>query len=1033
MLIYKRLNLILGWVIFAVASAVYLLTIEPTASFWDCGEFIACSNKLLVGHPPGAPLFLLIARLFTMLNPANPAVMVNIMSALASSFTILFLFWSVTHLMEKVFRGKEGSHSAYSLIVIFGSAAVGALAYTFSDSFWFSAVEGEVYATSSLFTAIVFWAILKWESEAHETFANRWVVLIAYLMGLSIGVHLLNLLAIPAMALVYYFKKYPVTTKGLIYAAIIAVVILAGSLYAIPGTFTVGSWFELLFVNSFGLPYNSGLIFYTFLLFAALSYLIYYTYQKRKALLNIIALCVTVMLLGYGSYAMVLLRSSANPSMDQNNPDNVFNLINYLNRDQYGDRPLVRGQYFNAPAPAGEDGGVVYAALNGRYEVVDHKTKYVYDPRFTTLFPRMFSTQDDHPNFYKTWNGGFKGRPVRMQGEQGKTEVVYIPTFAENLSFFFTYQVGYMYMRYFMWNFAGRQNDLQGHGELTRGNWISGIPFIDNVRLGMDQNMLPDSLKSNKGRNAYYLLPLLLGLAGMYFQYRRSKKDFTVVLLLFFFTGIAIVMYLNQSPIQPRERDYSYAGSFYAFAFWIGIGVAAVAELLRKLIKHPATAGALAFVASLLLVPGIMASENWDDHDCSNRYLARDFAYNYLNSCRPQSVVFTYGDNDTFPLWYVQEVEGVRTDVRIMNLSYASAGWYIEQMGNAYYDSDPLPMTLTADKVAGSRRAIVLVQDRISGPLDIKQGMDFVVSDASGAKLRSNYRGQESISYFPGKTLRIPTITGADSTGSSGSILDQIRFTEGTTAAGESIVTPNKDQPWLPFIDVNLNSSYVYRNSLAQIDLLANFRWKRPIYWGVTAPPSYSLGLEKYWVDEGFAKLLVPMQHAQSNNGGDGWTNADEVYEKIMNVFMFRNLNNENVYYDENCVRIIATSRNVFARAIYALISEEKKDKAKDLLNKYMEVFPKLQVSVYYLPSAIVDAFYYVDEPEKAVALSDTLAADIEQQLRYFGSIAPEKRREVERERSYAMQNIMMLAQSAQRNNQPEHEKKLNDIIALYR
>jgi hypothetical protein len=1031
MVIYKRLNLILGWLVFAVASAVYLMTIEPTASFWDCGEFIACGNKLLVGHPPGAPLFITLARLFAILNPSNPAVMVNIMSALASSFTILFLFWSVTHLMEKVFRGKNGAYSAYSLIVIFGSAAVGALAYTVSDTFWFSAVEGEVYALSSLFTAVVFWAILKWENEANEAFANRWIILIAYLMGLSIGVHLLNLLAIPAIVLIYYFKKYPVTTKGLVYAGAVSVIILAVTLYGIiPGTFVVGSWFELLFVNTFRMPYNSGLIFYTFLLFGALSYFIYYTYRKKKTLLNTIALCVTVILLGYGSYAMVLVRSSANPSMDQNNPDNVFNLMSYLNRDQYGDRPLIKGQYFNAPPPSGKDGGAVYAALNGRYEVVEYKTTYVYDPRFTTLFPRMFSAQDDHPNFFKTWNGGFKGKPVRIQNDQGKTEVIYVPTFAENLSFFFTYQVGYMYMRYFMWNFAGRQNDLQGHGSLTRGNWICGIPFIDNARLGADQSLLPDSMKNNKGRNAYYLLPLLLGLAGMYFQYKRSKKDFTVVLLLFFFTGVAIVMYLNQSPMQPRERDYAYAGSFYAFAFWIGIGVAAVAELLRRLIKHPPTAGVIACAASIMLVPGIMAKENWDDHDRSNRYLARDFAFNYLNSCRPQSVLFTYGDNDTFPLWYAQEVEGIRTDVRIMNLSYASAPWYIEQMGRACYASAPLPMSLTYDKIAGNRRAIVLVQDRISEPVDVKQAMDFVVSDAPGAKLRSNYRGQESISYFPSRTLRLHTNTADSSNGDSSSILNRLHFPMSSPDAGN--VHSGKSQVWLPFVDIKLNSSYVYLNTLAQIDLLANFRWKRPIYWGVTAPPSYNLGLKKYFIDEGFANLFVPLQ-LQPNNGDDGWTNADSVYQKIMNVYTFRNLNNENVYYDENCLRMIYTTRAMFIRAIYAFLNEGRKEKAKDLLNKYLEVFSKQQHSIYYSHAPVIEALYHVDEAEKAMELSDVAATDAEQHLKYFSSVASDKRREVEHERAYAMQNLMMLVQMARRNNQPDYEKKLNDMAAIYR
>ncbi|MDR3187849.1 MAG: DUF2723 domain-containing protein [Prevotellaceae bacterium] len=1019
MVTFKRLNLILGWIVFAVASAVYLMTIEPTASFWDCGEFIACGNKLLVGHPPGAPLFITIARLFTMLNPANPALMVNIMSALASSFTILFLFWSITHLMEKVFRGKDGAYSAYSLLVIFGSAAVGALAYTFSDSFWFSAVEGEVYAMSSLFTAVVFWAILKWESEAHEAFANRWIILIAYLMGLSIGVHLLNLLAIPAIVLVYYFKKYPVTTKGLIAAATVAVLILGVTLYGIiPGTFIVGSWFELLFVNSFRLPYNSGLIFYTFLLFAVLGYFIYRTHKKQKPLLNIFALCITVILLGYGSYAMVLVRSSANPSMDQSNPENVFNLMSYLNREQYGDRPLVKGQYFNAPAPSGKDGSAVYAALNGRYEVVDHKTEYVYDQRFTTIFPRMYSTQDEHPNFYKTWNGGFKGRPVRTQNDQGKNEVIYVPTFAENLSFFFTYQVGYMYMRYFMWNFAGRQNDMQGHGSLTRGNWICGIPFIDNARLGADQSLLPDSMKNNKGRNAYYLLPLLLGLAGMYFQYKRNKKDFTVVMLLFFFTGIAIVMYLNQSPIQPRERDYSYAGSFYAFAFWIGIGVAAVAELLRRLVKHPATAGAVAVVASLLLVPTIMAKENWDDHDRSNRYLARDFAYNYLSSCRPQSVLFTYGDNDTFPLWYAQEVEDIRPDVRIMNLSYAGASWYVEQMSNAYYSSKPLSMSLTHDKIAGNRRAVVLVQERISEPVDIKQAMDFIVSEAPSTKLRSNFRGQESVSYFPSRTLRLHS-----SAADSSSILTQLRL--------PADAAPDKAPEWLPFVDIRLSSSYVYLNTLAQIDLLANTRWTRPIYWGVTAPPSYNLGLEKYFVDEGFANLFVPIQ-LQPNNSEDSWTNAEDVYHKIMNVYTFRNFNNESVYYDENCLRMINQTRNMFTRAIFAFLNEDKKDKAKELLNKYLEVFSKSQLSVMYSHMPIIEALYYVDEPEKAIGLSDAVATDAEQQLKYFSSVTPNKRHEVEYERSLAMRTVRMLAQAAQRNNQPEYEKKLNDVVTLY-
>jgi hypothetical protein len=1019
---FKKLNLIFGWMVFAVASTVYLLTIEPTASFWDCGEFIACGNKLLVGHPPGAPMFLVVARLFAMLNPSNPAVMINAMSALASAFTILFLFWSVSHLMAKVYSGgKGGERSAYDYVVIFGSATVGALAYTFSDTFWFSAVEGEVYAMSSLFTAVVFWAMLKWESEANETFANRWIVLIAYLLGLSIGVHLLNLLAIPAMAFIYYFKKYKVSTKGLIYVSLAAVVILAAILYGIiPGTFKLASLFELAFVNGFGMGYNSGLLFFAFALFAALAYLIYWSHKKRRALLNIVSLCATVILLGYGSYALVLVRSSANPSMDQNNPDNVFNLISYLNRDQYGDRPLVHGQYFNAPVVSYADGGAQYAALDGRYEVVSRKTEYVYDKRFTTLFPRMFSSQGDHVSFFKSWNGGFSGRSVRMQGEDGKPTTEKVPTFADNIEFFFSYQLNFMYLRYLMWNFAGRQNDLQCHGEPTHGNWICGIPFIDNARLGADQSLLPDSSKDNKAHNRYYLLPLLLGFAGLCFQYSRSKKDFVVLLLLFFSTGVAIVMYLNQTPLQPRERDYAYAGSFYAFALWIGVGVAAVAEALRRAIRQPVLAGSMAFVACTLLVPTLMAKENWDDHDRSGRYLARDFAHNYLRSCRPQSVLFTYGDNDTFPLWYAQEVEGIRTDVRIMNLSYASAEWYIAQMSEAYYQSKPLPMTLTFDKVAGDRRGIVFVQERIKEPVDIKKAMDFVVSDEPSTKgYRQGASGQEPVNYFPTRTLRLETRI--DSSTEELFPLDKYQL----DASAEK-PTPEA-LGLLPYIDIKLGASYVQRNSLAQLDLLANFMWKRPIVWGSTVPSSYNLGLEKYFVGEGFGNLLFPQLHPSSDGS---YINADTTYEMLMNRYVYRNLNAPNVYYDENCNRMIASTRRLFTNTIFALINEDKDDKARELLDKYFEVFSTPQVSYLYDATAIVNALYYLKDYDKGNAVADTIAADAAQLLRYYGGF--KNPRAVEQERSHTLSHVYQLKQLAARHQQAEKEKELDEILQMY-
>ncbi|GHT65976.1 membrane protein [Bacteroidia bacterium] len=1021
MLNFKRLNLIVGWAVGIAASAVYIASAESTVSFWDCGEFIACAYKLLVGHPPGAPFFLMLGRLFTMFSsPENVAFCVNVMSALLSGFTILFLFWSITHLAQKMFKANaDGTYSGYQQIAILGAGLVGAFAYTFSDSFWFSAVEGEVYAMSSFFTAIVFWAMLKWENEVDKSYANRWIVLIAYLMGLSIGVHLLNLLAIPAMVFIYYFKKYKTTRKGLIYAALVAVAILAVTLYGIvPGSFLVGSWFELLFVNSFGLPFNTGLVTYAFLLFGALAYFIYRTHQQGRVLANTVVLCVTVILLGYGSYAMILIRSSANTSMDQNNPDNVFALMGYLNRDQYGDRPLVTGAYFNAPSPSGEEGAPMYAALNGRYEIVDYKQKLVYDKRFTTVFPRMFSSQGDHAQYYRTWNGGYTGRAIRITNNEGNQEVVKIPSFRDNLGFFFTYQLGFMYFRYFMWNFAGRQNDEQGHGDLIHGNWISGIPFIDNARLA-NQDNLPKSMSENKARNRYFMLPLLLGLLGMWAQYKRNKRDFSVVTLLFFFTGIAIVMYLNQTPLQPRERDYAYVGSFYAFAIWIGLGVLAVVDFLKR-IANPKVAATVATVASLG-VPALMLQQNWDDHNRHGRTLARDWAYNYLQSCKNNAILFTYGDNDTFPLWYAQEVEGIRTDTRLMNLSYASAEWYIDQMQRRYYNSAPFPMSLTYDKIVGSRRAIVLTQDRLKEPLDIKRGMDFVVSDDPSTKGRSNYRGQEAISYFPSKTLRIPTNVENLRQINAGVFSD-------TPKVGKLATTQDSGYELLPHIDVQL-PNYVYRSNLAIIDLLANFEWKRPIEWGVTVPGSYNLGLDKQFLNEGLTNLLTPFKLSQNNIQG-GTTATDTLYEKVMNVYVFRNLNNPNIYYDETCTRMLVTYRNMFTQLIFALINEEKIDKAKAVTEKYFEVLGVPKLSYYYSGTYIVEALYQLGDKEKAQEVIDTLSADADDQLRYYRTLAGKG--DVSQEQRIAMQTLMILEQSANRYEQPEQAQKLRGLIDMY-
>ncbi len=723
---FRRYNLIFGWGVFVIALIVYLLTMEPTASFWDCGEFIATAFKMEVGHPPGAPFFMVMGRFFTLFaggDVTKVAVMVNILSATASAFTILFLFWSLTHLVKKFFSGDE-ARGPVAMITIFGSALVGALAYTFTDSFWFSAVEAEVYSSSSLFTAVVFWAILKWENVADQPGANRWIILIAYLMGLSIGVHLLNLLAIPAIIFVYYLKKYKPSVKGVIAAVAVSVAILGFVNYMlIPGLIGLAGKFELLFVNGMGMPFNSGVIIYALLLFGGMIAGIFLTHKKGNVLWNTILLSLLVVVIGYSSYAVIVIRSAANTPLDESNPDTVFSLHSYLNREQYGDNPLLYGAFFNSRPTGVEEGKASYYKGEDSYYKVNKNRDYKYDSDTKGVFPRMWSTQARHANEYIYWarmkeadlydiRRDEQGNP--MQNQYGgysydRNKPIAIPTFGQNMRFFFRYQIGYMYLRYFMWNFAGRQNDIQGQGELTKGNWISGIRFIDQARLG-PQTSQPDSITKNKANNKYFLLPLLLGLAGAFYHYKKNNKDFWVISLLFVMTGLAIVVYLNQYPLQPRERDYAYAGSFYAFAIWIGIGVAGIIEWTSKHKKSVLTAGVLVLV-SLILVPGIMAKENWDDHDRSNRYTAPAFARNFLNSCLPGAIMFTNGDNDTFPLWYIQEVEGVRTDVRIVNLSYLTADWYIEQMKQTFYDSKGLPISMTRKQYEqGNRDYAYLVE-----------------------------------------------------------------------------------------------------------------------------------------------------------------------------------------------------------------------------------------------------------------------------------------------------------------------------------
>jgi hypothetical protein len=963
---FKQLNNIVGWLTFLVAAVTYLLTIEPTASFWDCPEFITTSYKLEVGHPPGAPFFMILGRLFSLFGggPSKVAVMINSMSALASAFTILFLFWTITHIARKLVK-TDGEYTTGQLIAILGSGVVGALAYTFSDTFWFSAVEGEVYASSSLFTAMVFWAILKWENEADEPHANRWIILIAYLMGLSIGVHLLNLLAIPAIVFVYYFRKYPTTRNGILISLAASILILGVVMYGIiPGVITAATWFELMFVNGVGLPFNTGAVIYAFLLIGALVYGIIYTVRKKQVLWNTVLLGIVVILIGYSSFAMIVIRSSANPPMDQNSPDNVFALLGYLNREQYGDRPLVYGQYYNTPLEKYVDDKPYYIEKNGKYVVADMRQKPVFDSNLSTIFPRMYSRESEHVEAYKQW-ADIKGRKVSITDEDGEAKTIDLPTFGENLTFFFRYQVGHMYFRYFMWNFSGRQSDIQGNGEISNGNWITGINFIDSMRLG-DQNNLPQEFKNNKGRNAYYMLPFLLGIIGIVFMYNRGiqgKKDLWTVFLLFFMTGLAIVLYLNQTPLQPRERDYAYAGSFYAYAIWIGIGVLGVYEALKKLLSDANAAG-VASGLTLVLVPMIMAAQNWDDHDRSNRYTCRDFGANYLNTCAPNAVIFTNGDNDTFPLWYNQEVEGVRKDIRVCNLSYFQTDWYIDQMKSKAYESAPLPISFEHDSyVQGKRDIIYLMEDpRVKGAVELKQAIEFVKDDNPRTKLEQ----AEGAAYIPSKKLF---------------------FVVDKEAVIRNKAVPAQDYDKIvDTLKIDFGKRhYITKDELMVLDMIAHNNWERPLYFAITVGRDKYLNLQDYFQLEGFAYRLVPIKTETSDGGLNvGRVDSKAMYENVMNKFKWGNMNSPKVYIDENNSRMMMNIRNTFNRLADQLNTEGQPEKAVQVLDKGVELIPHKVVPYNYFSMLMAETYFKAGRPEKGKEIINTIMTDYKEQLDYF-------------------------------------------------
>jgi len=1032
------INNALGWFTFLVAAIVYCSTIEPTASFWDCPEFITTGYRLEVGHPPGAPFFMLTANLFSQFasDPSQVAMMVNIMSALLSATTILFLFWTITHLTRKLVLKDWSELTVAKTIAIMASGLVGALIYTFSDTFWFSAVEGEVYAYSSAFTAIVFWLILKWEDHADEPDSDRWLVLIMYMTGLSIGVHLLNLLCIPAIVLVYCYRRFPnIELKGSLAALVISFVLVAAVLYGVvPGIITVGGWFELFFVNTLGMPFNTGTIIYIILLVCSVCWAIYETYNdhniKRQNIAFIIAfgmlgipfygygwgaaivglvvltilwfvlsyskskdkklqplvsaklkntvlMCMLMLMVGYSSYALIVIRSSANPPMDQNSPEDIFTLGSYLSRDQYGDRPLLYGPAYTSQVKLNVEGDMCVpdktekapiwqrkekASPNEKdsYFIVSRKVKYNYAQNM--LFPRMYDSS--HAKDYESWMGGVNGTEVPYD-RCGETVMVKIPSQIDNIRFFLSYQCNFMYWRYFMWNFAGRQNDRQGNGELEHGNWITGVPFIDNARLG-DQSKLPQDLKDNKGHNVYYCMPLLLGLIGLFWQaYRgqRGIRQFWVVFFLFFMTGLAIVIYLNQTPSQPRERDYSFAGSFYAFAIWCGIGVAAIVDLLKKAfnkylrnVNINDTALAAVCALACILVPIQMASQNWDDHDRSGRYTCRDFGQNYLMTLQDSGnpIIFTNGDNDTFPLWYNQDVEGFRTDARVCNLSYLQTDWYIDQMKRPAFKSPGLPINWKRlDYCAGTNDMIEVV------PYYKQQILDFYKQHPEQAKKQF---GEDP---FEIKNIMKYWVLNPDNKDMHMIPTDTLYVKIDKEAVRKSGMLMASDSIPDKMIISLAGKRMLYKGDLMMLELISNANWTRPIYVAMTVGEGNYMNLGDNFIQEGLANRISPF-----TTKSDGVKNFDteKTYNNLMNRYRYGGMDNPNVYIDETIMRMCLTHKRLFSKLALQLVSEGQKDKAVKVLRKCEQVLPEYNIPSDFANGGIdfAKAYFLIGQKAKA-------------------------------------------------------------------
>lgn len=958
---FKKWNLITGWVAFAIAAIAYLMTIEPTASLWDCAEFIATSYKLEVGHPPGAPLFMMIARFFTMFAPstAHVGMMVNAMSALCGAFTVLFLCWSITHLARRIYERDGKQLNKSQTWAVLGAGLIGAVAYCFTDTQWFSAIEGEVYSMSSMFTALVFWCILQWEDVADQPHSTRWLILIAYLMGLSIGVHILNLLCVPAIVFVYYFKKYPtVTWQGVVKAILVSGVILVAINYIIiPYTIAVGTLFDRLFVNSFGLPVNSGFVFWMLLLFALCAFGIYITHKRGKALANTIVLCATFVLIGYSSFASMIIRAQADPPMNSNTPNNPYALLSVLNRDQYGDRPLLYGPYYSSPVSGSTQGNATYLGEDGKYHQRMVMTGETFPDEFKYLFPRVYNRGKARE--YKAW-GNITGRPAFYDGERLKENV---PTAAENMRFFFSYQLNHMYWRYFLWNFVGRQNDIQSDGGLVNGNWLSGVRFIDQLYLG-PQDDIPSEMAANKARNTYFFLPFLLGLIGLIYQLGRDKKNFTIVMWMFFMMGIALVIYFNTTPGEPRERDYVYAGSFYAYCIWIGLGVLAVRDWLVRIAKKENIGITVAAVAVCSCVPIILAAQNWDDHDRSGRYVARDIGWNYLQSCLPNSIIVNYGDNDTFPLWYNQEVEGVRPDVRIMNMSYLGMEGYIDQMKRRFNDSDPVPFTLPASKYTKTNE-VLWVTDQVKERVSLRDLMNFIKRTDSGSKIE--FMDGISGDYIPTRQSYLPV--------------------NKANAVASGIVKPEDAHLMVDSIPLNFKGGGLTKSDMMILDMLDNFDWARPIFF--TTPQSLeTFGLQDYLQFDGYAYRLVPIHTPRTRtNPYYGRVDPEYAYPLLMETFRYGNVADPKVYVDHFTTLNYAVmqTRTAFARAADALMAQGDTLRAVKALDTAFERMPSNQIRHSYAQTIpLIESYYKAGEFAKGNAVLEDYARVLSEYFNYF-------------------------------------------------